>query len=194
MPAAAQENQNVRQKNVRAQDIPLQPLRDLNLVKDEVPPLLIDIANDPYSAEGLQSCNDIEGAIADLDVMLGDDVDVAAKDRSDLQKGANSAGRLAKSFAAGFLPFRKFIRELSGSRETKNEFEAMVTAALIRRGFLKGLGLERDCAWPARPAEAMLNYDEDDLPVTSMVEPVAETPAAQDGPTFVSKAVVQPTD
>ncbi|MDT0574876.1 hypothetical protein RM533_01610 [Croceicoccus sp. F390] len=149
LPAAAQDMQN---DDVSAEDIATQPLRDFNLHNDDIPPLLIDVAADPYSAQGLNRCVDIERAVVDLDLYLGPDIDMPAVRKSDMQNGANMAGNVAKSLLGGFIPFRGVVREVSGANSEQKRFERIVGAALIRRGFLKGLGLARGCDWPARPA------------------------------------------
>lgn len=177
--------------NVKAEDIPLQPLKDMNLDKDEIPPLLIDIANDPYSAEGLESCADIERAIADIDTLLGADVDMPGKDRSDLQKGANSAGRIAAGIIGGLIPFRGVVRELSGAKGEERRLRRIVTAGMIRRGFLKGIGLERECPWPARPAAGTVEFDEEKHEQAKERED--QSAAASDGAVYTTNPMVQPT-
>lgn len=206
---AAPANAQQVEGNVRAEDIPLQPLRDLNIDQKDIPPLLIDIANDPYSSGGLVTCGDIERAIADVDALVGPDVDTI-NESSDLQKGANSVGRIAGNFVGGLIPFRGIVREISGANAHRRELRAMVAAALIRRGFLKGLGLERDCPWPARPAEVMINFDDEDAAKPApppertagteveapAPDPVPAEPATPAPPEkrFVSQPVVQGED
>ncbi|MBS7670466.1 hypothetical protein [Croceicoccus gelatinilyticus] len=149
-PLAGASAQSPVDPNVKAEDIPMQPLRDLNIDSEDVPPLLFDIGNDPYATGGLTSCHHIEQAIADIDLMLGADID-DPQERSDLQKGANSAGRIASSVVGGIIPFRGIVREISGAKGKERRLRVMVNAAMVRRGFLKGIGLARGCAYPARP-------------------------------------------
>ncbi|GGD55101.1 hypothetical protein [Croceicoccus mobilis] len=204
-PAHAQEVDG----NVRAEDIPLQPLRDLNIDQKDIPPLLVDIANHPYSSGGLVTCGDIEQAIADIDALVGPDVDTL-NESTDLQKGANSVGRIAGNFVGGLIPFRGIVREISGANAHRRELRAMVAAALIRRGFLKGLGLQRECPWPARPAEVMIDFDDEDAaraapPPEKTAGTEVEAPAPDPVPApasapppeekrFVSQPVVQGED
>jgi hypothetical protein len=138
--------------NVKLEDIPLQPLRDLNLDQSEIPPLLVDIGNHPYSTGGLTDCATIGKAIADIDVMLGDDIDVPKEERSDLQKGANKVGEVAQDIVGGLIPFRGIVREITGAKAQEQYVSELVVAATVRRAFLKGIGLERGCKAPARPA------------------------------------------
>jgi hypothetical protein len=132
-----------------AQDIAMTPLTDLNLSKDEIPAILAAAAEDPYTSDGLSRCPEIEAAIADLDAVLGPDMDVATGESDRL-----STGRMAKSVVASFIPFRGILRELTGAAEQERDWRAAIYAGSIRRGFLKGLGQQKGCAYPARPAFA----------------------------------------
>lgn len=203
LPAMAAAQDDLSSNNVQAEEIPMQPLRDLNLDKVDLPPLLIDISNHPYAAEGLVTCQDIEGAIADIDTLLGPDIDVETE-TSDMQKGANSAGRIAKSFVGGLIPFRSLVREVTGARAHARHVRAVVESAMVRRGFLKGLGLQRGCAWPARPSEGNVGFDEDmhevaqaqQVAEASVPEQTEGTEVEMPAPTaqsrFRSEPVVQP--
>lgn len=143
--------QQVGDDTVKVEEIPLQPLRDLNLDKEEIPPLLIDIGNHPYSAGGLTDCAVIGKAIADIDIMLGPDMDTPREERSDLAKGADTAGEMAQDIVGGLIPFRGLVREISGAKARERYLGELVMAAAVRRGFLKGIGLERGCEPPATP-------------------------------------------
>lgn len=123
------------------------PITDLNLAKDDIPPALLAAVAAPYASEGLSSCDRIADAIAPLDATLGPDMDVAAQDSERI-----SAGAVAKSVVASFIPFRGVIRELSGAADHQREFQAAIYAGAVRRGYLKGLGQQMKCSYPARPA------------------------------------------
>lgn len=142
--------QSVVDPNVKAEDIPMQPLRDLNIDGKDLPPLLLDIGNDPYSVEGIASCAHLAQAIADIDILIGSDID-DPQERSRLQKGVNSAGRVAGSIVGGIIPFRGVVREISGAKGEERRLRLLVNAAMARRGFLKGIGLAKECPYPARP-------------------------------------------
>jgi hypothetical protein len=132
-----------------AQDVAMTPVTDLNLKKDEIPPVLIAAAINPYASVDLKKCTDIASAIALLDGALGPDMDVAQTDPDKV-----SAGAVAKSVVASFIPFRGVIRELTGAADHQREFEAAIYAGAVRRGFLKGLGQQMNCPYPSRPAFA----------------------------------------
>ncbi|GGD44148.1 hypothetical protein [Croceicoccus pelagius] len=202
-PLAGAQAQSPVDPNVKAEDIPMQPLRDLNLAGEDLPPLLLDIGADPYSTGGLTSCQHIERAIADIDLLLGADID-DPNERSDLQKGVNSAGRIAGSLLGGLIPFRGVVREISGAKAEQRRLRVLVNAAMVRRGFLKGIGLARECPWPARPivdvdtgkASANLpTFPEPgtyEAPFANEKVPEGQTPPGT--PKFKSTPVVQDVD
>lgn len=130
-----------------AEDVVTTPLTDLNLKKGEIPPLLERAIERPYDLEGLGSCSALIGEVERFDIMLGDDFDLPAEELGGL--GAGAVGKMAVS---SLIPFRGLIREVSGARKQQERLETAIRAGLARRGFLKGIGAQRGCAYPARPA------------------------------------------
>jgi hypothetical protein len=126
------------------------PLRDLNIDGRDIPAVLIKAASDPYAMTGLGKCNAIITEIAALDDVLGADYDIAQGD------GRNpiSPGRIGQSVVGSVIPFRGIVREVSGAAGNERALRAAYTAGMVRRGFLKGLGLGKRCAYPARPKPA----------------------------------------
>ena len=141
--------------NVKAEDVALAPLSDINLRKKDVPPILQAALKDPYDTTGLKSCVGYTTAIASLDEVLGDDIDVA-DEKTDDEKMANGAGAIAKSIVSSFVPFRGIIRQLSGANDQQRAWNKALYAGSVRRAFLKGLGQSKGCAYPARPATAQV--------------------------------------
>ncbi|UAB77313.1 hypothetical protein INR77_10885 [Erythrobacter sp. SCSIO 43205] len=131
-----------------AMDVARTPLEDLNIDAEDLPDILVKAAGNPYSVEGLAACNDLVTEIAVLDNTLGPDFDLPQEERDRI-----SAGRIGKSLVGSLLPFRSILREVTGAAKRKDEYEAAVTAGLVRRAFLKGVGLGRGCAYPARPRD-----------------------------------------
>lgn len=163
-----------------ARDVAMTPLTDLNLSKDEIPPILLAAAADPYASGGLTKCDDIGAAIADLDAVLGPDMDLVEDDRDRI-----SWGRVATSAVGSFIPFRSVLRELTGAADHKRDFEAAIYAGAVRRGFLKGLGQQMGCPYPARPAQARVAFAED------RKKQREADPSREGAVTFVSQPVVQ---
>ena len=130
-----------------AMDVARTPLEDFNIDSDDLPAVLVDAAAAPYELTGLINCNHLVAEIAALDNVLGDDFDIP----SDGDGGGISEGRVAQSVVGSFIPFRGLVREVSGANKKRREFNRAVTAGMVRRGFLKGVGRERGCNYPARP-------------------------------------------
>lgn len=142
----------VSPENVKAQDVAMSPLSDINVRKKDVPVVLEMAMVKPYDLAGIKSCKGITTAIMDLDGALGDDIDVATGEKSDEERMGNGAGAIAKSVLGSFIPFRGIIREVSGANAQERLWERALYAGAARRAFLKGVGQQRGCAWPARSA------------------------------------------
>ncbi len=137
------------------EDVAMTPLQDLNLAGDEVPPVLVDAVRDPYASEKLATCNDIVMEIARIDTVLGNDYDLAGQEETGLTEG-----KVAKGIVATLIPFRGVLREVTGAADDTREMKAAVTAGMVRRGFLKGLGQSKGCEYPARPRAEPLASEE----------------------------------
>ena len=107
-----------------------QPFRDLSLIRDKLPPAIVEAAVSPYRP--LEDCRSIARALSKLDEVLGRDVDAPLVDGD----SAELAGDIITSAAS--LPFRGVIRRVSGAQERDRAAAAAVLAAMARRGFLKG--------------------------------------------------------
>lgn len=130
-----------------AREVVRTPLRDLNIDARDIPEVLTTAAQNPYDTAGLTRCSAIVSQIAALDTVLGADYDIAADDGSD----RISEGRIGQSVVGSILPFRGVLREVTGAASNDRKLRAAYTGGLVRRSFLKGWGLGRGCAYPARP-------------------------------------------
>jgi len=126
------------------------PLRDLNVASREIPEVLQSAARDPYKMAGLGTCDAMVHAIAELDTVLGADYDIADSDGNDRL----SEGRIGQSVVGSIIPFRGIVREVTGAAGNDRAMRAAYTAGMVRRAFLKGWGLGKGCAYPARPKAA----------------------------------------
>lgn len=116
----------------------------------EAPAKLVAVQADPYSLAGLGKCSAIIREVTELNEVLGPDVnEVVDKDRE--KKREETAGRVAGSLAGSIIPFRGLIGEVTGANAERRRYAAAVYAGTVRRGFLKGVGLQRGCKAPARP-------------------------------------------
>lgn len=144
-PAAAQTAVDPGQPS--ATDVMTKPLSDMNIKKDEIPPILLAARDRPYDMAGLRTCPAIQTEVRKLDAVLGDDIDVAEPGKGGLQ-----VGRLAQSVVGSLIPFGGVIRELSGANEQQRQWNVALYAGSVRRGYLKGMGQQKGCRYPARAA------------------------------------------
>jgi hypothetical protein len=133
-------------KSPGAVDVAETPLRDVNLKKTKIPPVLERAAAAPYTLNGLNSCGRLVAQVRLLNSVLGEDID-----EEHARGHAITAGRLAQSVVDSLIPFSGIIREVSGASAEQRRLQAAVAAGFARRGFLKGVGLSRHCPAPARP-------------------------------------------
>lgn len=127
----------------KAVDIATQPVRDVGVTRHEIPPALIEAADDPYSLEGLKTCKQLTGEIVELNGALGPDfeADVAYKENR-VTKLAEAGG---KTVVNSIIPFRGLVREVSGAATADRKLRAAEQAGFARRGFLRGAYATRGC-------------------------------------------------
>lgn len=127
------------------------PLNDLNLVRAEIPEVLKSAAKAPYAMPDDPTCDVLGKEIQRLDAVLGADLDTpqTASNPSLLERGSTAAGDAAvgavRSAAEGVIPFRGWIRKLTGAEKYSREVAAAITAGGVRRAFLKGVRASRAC-------------------------------------------------
>jgi hypothetical protein len=136
----------------------MSPLRDLNLSREEIPPVLAAIKS-PYDPPEDLSCSQITLMLADLDAVLGPDWDTEDPDeRLRTEKLADSASDAAldtiASEASSLIPFRSLVRRASGAYAYQKKYNQAFKIGAQRRAYLKGIGLAQDCPYPARPRES----------------------------------------
>lgn len=139
-------------------DAAMAPLEDLNLKQQGIPDVLNRAKADPYDLTGLTRCEGIAGEIGRLDGALGPDLDEAPPpdQRTKLQKagGAIKDAGVAevRSETRSVLPFRGWIRKLTGAARHEKRVAEAIRAGEVRRGYLKGVGMRMNCAPPAAPS------------------------------------------
>lgn len=142
------------------------PLRDVNLMRTEIPPVLLDALADPYQRPRPFTCAEYIALVRPLDEALGPDFDIpAANDASLVRKANDLALGGAASVAQDIVPFRGWVRRLSGAQRHDALVSAAITAGASRRAYLKGLGEAKNCRAPAIPRRA----------TTARAVPVART-------------------
>lgn len=127
-----------------AERMAAQPLRDLNIVRDGVPPELTAIMDEPYSLKGLSGCADYQREIARMTTLVGPDVDSAAA-RAAAGTSTEFVLGTAESVVAGLVPGRGIIRRVSGADAAARHAQAAALAGSLRRAFLKGRAGGMNC-------------------------------------------------
>lgn len=133
-----------------AGDAAKSPLKDVGIEKTDIPEKLIAIQDDPYSLSGLRRCAAIIKEVRELNEVLAPDVNEDI-DKSRSEKREETAGRVAGGLLGSFIPFRGIVREISGAADDERRYDKAVYAGVVRRSFLKGVGLQKGCRAPARP-------------------------------------------
>ncbi len=151
--------QAVSQTRAGLTDAALSPLEDLNLRKDEVPEVLAAISN-PYKVDHTASCADIASEIATLDGVLPPDWDEVSEEEqaslSELAADTASDGVLGvvASEARGLIPYRGWVRRLSGANSHEKKLRAAFDRGRARRTYLKAIGRTKNCEGIAAPVFA----------------------------------------
>lgn len=141
-------------------DAMVTPLADLNLVRQKIPPALMTAKQAPYAAPADRACPALATELAALDAALGPDLDAPASADNPglLERGFDSGGKAAvgavRSSAEGVVPFRGWVRRLSGAERHSREVAAAVTAGGVRRAYLKGVAHAQGCKPIAATAAA----------------------------------------
>jgi hypothetical protein len=142
--------------------IATQPLSDFNLLSSEIPPVLVAAQKAPYAEPAGHSCPAVIQELQALDVALGPDVDAAPRPAADpglVEQAAGAVGDFAvgtvkntvNTVVDGVVPFRSWVRRLSGAESHSSAVAAAISAGTLRRAFLKGWAQGTGCAKPAEP-------------------------------------------
>lgn len=134
------------------------PLDDFNLRREYIPTVLLQAEANPYDLRNLNQCSTIGAEIARLNEALGPDSDEPPPPNALLlsESAADAASAAAldaiRNTARDFIPGRSWIRQFSGAEQHSRQVQSAVQAGRLRRAFLKGTGMQRNCAPPAAPA------------------------------------------
>ena len=131
------------------------PLRDVNVMRTTIPDVLLAAMANPYLRPRPTNCASITAQILPLNGALGADLDDIAVDEDDLiERGRETALGAVAGAASGIIPFRGWVRQLSGAERHDKLVSAAIAAGAVRRAYLKGLGESRGCHPPATPLNA----------------------------------------
>ncbi|HEX3364707.1 hypothetical protein [Phenylobacterium sp.] len=143
----------------------------LGLTGADIPPILKQVQADPYRAPAAPACESIPQEILALNQVLGPDVDG--------ERVKASKVHMALNYARGMIPYRGYVRFLTRADSKDKALQAAATAGYARRGFLRGLGAQLQCAPAADTAVANVSDKVADIQVTEIkvaeVEPAPKT-------------------
>jgi hypothetical protein len=126
-----------------AGNIATKPLKDTNVVKEEIPPKLLAIMPAPYSLAGLKTCADFGREISELTALLGPDVDSVQPKKGSTTSETVLSG--IEDLAGSFIPATRLIRKVSGAEAQEKKAKAAVYAGSLRRAYLKGTARAKGC-------------------------------------------------
>ncbi|HYD80529.1 MAG TPA: hypothetical protein VEC06_12035 [Paucimonas sp.] len=127
------------------------PLSDLNIVRADIHPVLEQAKKEPYALPSERGCADLAAQIGKLDEALGPDLDAPPSESEHglLERGGDtledSAIGAFQRTAEGVIPFRSWIRKLTGADQHARHLAAANAAGIVRRAFLKGIGAAQGC-------------------------------------------------
>lgn len=135
------------------------PLRDVGLLRPDVPEALKDL-NYPYApTEPRGDCAAVATEIAGMDALLGPESYQPDEESGIGTRATQAAGNYAVSTvadaAADVLPYRGWVRRLSGASKAERKAAAAYAMGEQRRTFLRGYAAGLGCAieLPAPPPE-----------------------------------------
>ena len=147
------------------------PLRDVNVVRTKIPEPLLQALAEPYARPADKGCAAIIAEVTTLDDALGADWDIQNPEKPRKQRmieqAEGGAYGLMAGAAQGVIPFRGWVRKLTGAEQHDKLVGNAIAAGRVRRAYLKGLGESRGCNPPGTPA----HLAETPEPVTQHPEP-----------------------
>ncbi|MBS0363160.1 MAG: hypothetical protein JSR98_17420 [Proteobacteria bacterium] len=110
----------------------------LGLTGAHIPQILQQDRADPYRMPAEPICASIDQEMAQLDAVMGPEVDKLKTDRSIADRAAG--------YVRGMIPYHGVVRFLTGADSKDRELQAAASAGYARRGFLHGLKAQNHCA------------------------------------------------
>jgi len=135
----------------RVKDAAIAPLNDLNLVRADIPTALLHAQKQPYAVPEEATCESLLVEVKELDAVLGPDLDAPASETNPslMARGSNEAKNAAvgalRSTTESVVPFRGWVRKLTGAERYSKKVAAAIAAGTVRRAFLKGLMVPKVC-------------------------------------------------
>lgn len=146
------------------------PLRDVGLIRPEIPLLLRNLQY-PYSTATLTDCTAVTREIGQLDAVLGPESYQPGPNRNIWDRSGDFVEEqtieAAQDTAEDLIPFRSWVRRISGASRAEREALRAVANGQQRRTFLRGYGASLGCPTiiPPPPPAAHRARDQNDQPV-----------------------------
>lgn len=161
------------------------PLRDLNVLRTKIPQVLLEAMADPYARPPKNfKCPQLVALVQPLENALGPDIDrIPIEDDDYLDRGRQAAFGAAADYASDAIPFRGWVRRLTGAERHDKMVRDAIISGGVRRAYLKGLGEAKGCNPPATPS-----HEKAGSPVPSVEKrfsprfPTRSSPAAPQSP------------
>lgn len=153
------------------------PIRDIGLIRPEIPDILRNLQY-PYSTTSLAAgCPAVAYEIGQLDAVLGPESFQPGPSRNIWDRGGDFAEDQAigavQDTAEDLIPFRSWVRRISGASRAEREALRAFANGQQRRTFLRGFGASLGCSGilPAPPPAAHTSRSEDDRPIGNVGTP-----------------------
>lgn len=125
------------------------PLSDLNMVQEKIPDILKQAFKEPYVWNNPIECIELKKEETRLDEALDLGGTSLEKDQTLLNRGVGFAETQGVSVVQktmeGFVPFRGWVRKLSGAERHSKEVSSAIQAGTMRRSFIKGIMFANHC-------------------------------------------------
>jgi hypothetical protein len=139
----------VHQKQSKYIDAVEAPFHDLNLIQKGIPSVLVEAEIAPYLVPSDQSCEALSKSIYELDAALGADQKGHLQDPTLYERAVDELDEQAvdaiRNTTESVVPFRGWVRKLSGAARHAKRISRANAAGLIRRSFLKGIRVSKNC-------------------------------------------------
>lgn len=146
------------------------PLRDVGLMRQEIPLLLRNLQY-PYATATLTDCAAISREIGQLDAVLGPESYQPGPNRNIWDRSGDFVEEqtisAAENTAQDLIPFRSWVRRISGASRAEREALRAVANGQQRRTFLRGYGASLGCPSiiPPPPPSVHRSRSNEDRPV-----------------------------
>ncbi|WP_310496043.1 hypothetical protein [Sandarakinorhabdus sp.] len=117
------------------------PLRDLNIIKVQIPPGLVAIMDRPYAMG--RTCPLLRREVQRMTAILGPDVDSGRP-----RKGMTASEKIidgAEGVSGGIIPGQGLLRKLTGAQAGQKRLAAAILAGHMRRAYAKGMARGKGC-------------------------------------------------